>query len=186
VNWVTPDFALGSASANYSNQDKLINLELAAPRSNFPAISIVPDLYDAPYGQLLPDSSGHLKPEHLPLNPASVQKAGMLLTVLDLNPAQAGVVSSLATNILLPAKADQISVNGQPVNLSIPVQIPVTTTSWIGIREEQSAVLIRIFWVDSLNGVSPQLVLQSDSIGLRSEVARLTAYHYRGGSPVPL
>jgi hypothetical protein len=183
VNWITPDFALGSASANYSAQDKLINLELAAPRSGFPAITIVPDRYDAPYGQSIPDSLGHLKPEHLPLNPASVQKAGMLLTVLDLDPVEAGTVSSLATNILLPAKADWILVDGQRVNLSGPTQIPVGTNSWIGLREEQTAVLIRMFWVDPLNNVLPKLVLQSDSTGLRSEIARLTAYHYQGNAP---
>ena len=84
TNFVTSDFALASASANYGPQDKLINLELTSTKDVFPAITIVPDIFDAPYGEVeIPDGSGHLKPTHLTLNPASVQKESMLLTLLD-------------------------------------------------------------------------------------------------------
>jgi hypothetical protein len=186
-NYVTPDFALGSASANYGPQDKLINLKLTTTKSNYPDISIVPDTYDAPYGMVVaPDSQGHLKPVHQLLNPASVQKGGLLLTVLDLDPALAGNVSNFATNILLPAKADSISVDGTNVNLSTPTQIPLSEHSWIGVREGQAAVLMRLFRVDALNGVPPQIILQSDAIGLSYGAARITAYHYQGNPAAPV
>jgi hypothetical protein len=186
ANWVTADFALGSASANYGPQDKLINLELNTNKPLFPDITVVPDVYDAPYGMRVePDSQGHLKPDHQPLNPASVQKGGMLLTVLDLDPALAGNVSNFASNIVLPANADSISVDGTNVNLTTPTKIPVTTHSWIGIREGQSAVLIRLFRVDALGATAPVIVLQSDANGLGYGAARLTAYHYQGNAAAP-
>ncbi len=186
-NWVTSDFALGSASASYGPQDKLINLKLATTKQKFPDISIVPDIYNAPYGLVVsPDSEGHLKPDHLALNPASVQKLGMLLTLLDLNPSQGGSISNLATNILLPVQANSISINGKSVDLSRPIQYAVKTGSWIGVRENTSAVLIRMFSVDALNGVSPQMVLQSDAGGVSYGAARLTAYHYQGSAANPV
>ena len=186
-NYVTADFALGSASANFGPQDKLINLALTSGKSLFPDISIVPDVYNAPYGLLpIPDAQGHLKPDHQPLYPASVQKAGMLLTILDLDPALAGKISSFATNIIIPAGADSISVNGQDVTLSKPTQIPLSTSSWVGVREAQSAVFIKVFNVDPLGSSTPQLVLQSDAAGLKYGAARITAYHYQGNAASPL
>jgi hypothetical protein len=105
---------------------------------------------------------------------------------LDLNLLEAGPVSNLATNILLPARAEWTSVDDKYVKLSSPIQMPVSTNSWIGIREGQSAVLIRMFFVDALNGIAPQLVRQADSSSLSYQVARLTAYHYRGTSGQPV
>lgn len=186
-NYVTADFALSSANANYGEEDKLINLDLASNDPLLPNISIVPDVYDSPYGTVIaPDNGGHLKPAHQRLYPASVQKGGMLLTVLDLDPADAGSVSSFATNIIIPAKADSISINGEMVNLATPARITLSTRSWVGIREGQSAVLIRIFTVDSLGAVAPLLVLQSDATGLKSGAARITAYHYQGNTTHPI
>jgi hypothetical protein len=182
-NFVTTNFALGSASANYGPQDKLLNLELASTKDPFPTITIVPDKYDAPYGDVIShDKTGHPKPTHLPLSPASVQKAGMLLTILDLDPSQAGAVSSLATNVLLPAFADSLSVNGKNVDLTNVTQIPVDTTSWIGVREGQTGALIRCFAVDALGSSSPKIVLQSDANGIPFGAARITIYHYSGNS----
>jgi hypothetical protein len=186
-NYVTADFALGSASANYGAEDKLINLDLASNDPLFPNISVVPDVYDSPYGTVIaPDNGGHLKPAHQRLYPASVQKGGMLLTILDLDPADAGSVSSFATNIIIPAKADSISINGETVTLTTPRQIALSTRSWVGIREDQSAVFIRIFTVDPLGTVVPRLVLQSDAAGLQSGAARITAYHYQGNATHPI
>ncbi len=110
----------------------------------------------------------------------------MLLTLLDLNPSQAGAVSSLATNILLPVDADSISIDGREVSLRQPIQMAVTTNSWIGVRELSGAVLIRMFSVDPLNGVGPRIVLQSDSTGLGYRAGRLTAYHYQGNATDPV
>ena len=181
TNFVTSDFAFASASANYGPQDKLINLELASAKEPFPEITIVPDKFDAPYGQLTTlDGSGHPKATHLALSPASVQKAGMLLTLLDLDPSQAGAVSSLATNVLLPAFADSLSVDGRNVDLTQATQIPISTNSWIGVREGQSGVVIRCFAVDALGSSPPTMVLQSDANGLPFQTARLTIYHYSG------
>jgi hypothetical protein len=186
-NYVTADFALGSASGNFGAQDKLINLDLASNDPLLPNISIVPDVYDSPYGMVInPDTQGHLKPEHQLLNPASVQNGGMLMTILDLDPAAAGNVSTYATNIIIPANADSISVNGQTVTLTTPTQHVLSTKSWVGIREGESAVFIRIFAVDPLGTVAPRLVLQSDAGGLAYGAARITAYHYQGNAAAPI
>ena len=181
TNFVTGDFAFASASANYGPQDKLINLELTSAKDLFPEITIVPDKFDAPYGQVETlDGTGHPKATHLALNPASVQKAGMLLTLLDLDPSQAGAVSNLATNVLLPAFADSLYVDGKKVDLTKAIQIPLSTASWIGVREGQSAVLIRCFAADALGSTAPEMVLQSDANGLPFRTARITIYHYFG------
>src|ERR1700740_3485959 len=79
-NWITQDFTLGSASADYSTVDKLINLELGSSSTGrMNPIIVVMDQFDSPYGEVVTNEGGHLKSSHLPLTPACVQKRGMLL-----------------------------------------------------------------------------------------------------------
>ena len=117
-NYVTPDFAAGSASGHYGTHDKLINIELANQR-DLPVIYVAPDAIDHPYGKLKSkDRSGHLKPVHAPLNAASVQHKGALLTLLDLDPSALAETGSFATNVVVPAGADALVLDGKPVKVS--------------------------------------------------------------------
>jgi hypothetical protein len=51
TNYITPDFAIGSASHLYGPQDRLVSASLASAK-DLPCISIVPDVLDAPYGKI--------------------------------------------------------------------------------------------------------------------------------------
>jgi hypothetical protein len=178
-HYITPDFAIGSSTSNYGPQDKLIAVELASDET-WPAISVVPDLTDQPYGKLKKtDRSGHNKPVHLPLYPLAVQEKGSMLALLDLNPSREEGVTSLATNVILPANAE-LSLDGQRIASGKEFEKAVKLNSVIGVRHGNAAVAIRMFRVDGAGGQDPKLFLKADKPGLKYGAARLAAYHYAG------
>ena len=178
TNWVTPDFTVGSSTQNYSKQDRLVNIEMASTKAFFPSISIVPDVYDSPYGfAVAQDPSGHITAHHLKLSPVPVQDGADLLVGLNLNPTQVSGYTSYATNIILPALADGIYLNGSKIDLSASTRVGVPANSVIAIREGDSVVLIRYLVSDFWNGTGPQIYLQSDTTGLKYGAARLSIYH---------
>ncbi len=171
--FLTPQFALGSTTGDHSPQDKLINLELATAKEGFPAITVVPDPLDEPYGKSKkPDRSGHNKPFHLPLHPTTVQEEGTLLLLLDLDLSKESD-PSIATNFILPAGADEIRFGGERVRLKEGMaQMAVSGTvsgSVTGIREGNAAVAIRVF--------TGAVALKADAIGLKNHAARLVIEH---------
>jgi hypothetical protein len=172
-NFITPDFTLGGATGSYDSQDKLIAGELAGLS---PVMSIVPDQFDAPWGKVeSKDSSGHEKPTHLPIDPVTVQNQGVLLSLIDLNLSSKTANSDLGTNLILPAHADEINVDGQRIDLSQPFKQPVESTPTVGVMMGHGAIAFRFFhWDDCTDG---QTVLQSDSVGLKLGALRLTHYH---------
>lgn len=179
-NYVTPEFAAGSASGHYNTHDKLINIELAA-REELPAIYIAPDITDAPYGRRkFRDRSGHGKPVHAPLNAVSVQDRGRLLVLLDLDPSKLDATGSFATNVVLPARADQLLLDGKPRAARAPFEAAGRVGSTAALRAGQAAVAVRIFAADGAAGQEPRVVLQADPDGLSYGAVRLTVYHYRG------
>ena len=182
--YLTPNFALGSTSTNYGPQDKMVNLLIASTK-DLPNITVVADDSDAPYGKKTArDSSGHSKPHHLQLNPVAVQNRGTLLLLTDVQGGKRAApdATSLATNILLPARADAITVNGVPIAVGKPFTHPVAGGDVIGVRAGRVGVALRIVRATGLDGQKPTLVLQADTDGLRYGVARLTAYHAHGSN----
>jgi hypothetical protein len=168
--YLTPDYAIGHANGDYNAQDKMVSIELASEKENFPAITIAPDTTDQPYGKLkTKDRSGHNKPKHLPLHPEAVQEKGLLRAVLNLDKS-----ADLATHIVLPARADRIVLDGGIVKADQPFEKTGGPASVVGIREGNAAVAIRIFHAD---GDQPRFVLQADPEGLRWGAARYTVYH---------
>jgi hypothetical protein len=172
--YLTPDFAIGSANGDYNAQDKMISVELASTKENFPAITVVPDLTDQPYGKLKSkDRSGHSKPTHPPLHAVVVQQKGMMRAVLNLDKSP----KELATNILLPAAADRIALDGDVIEAGKPFRKEGGPSSVVAIREGNAGVAVRIFHAD---GEKPRFVLQADTEGLRWGAARYTVYHGAG------
>jgi hypothetical protein len=180
TNYLTPDFAIGSASASYGPQDKLIAVELGS-RKELPVISVVPDVFDAPYGKFKSrDRSGHSKPRHPPLRPAVAQEKGAVLALLDLDPRAEKEIETLATNVLLPARADLVTLDGKTVDAAQPFELAAGPQSVVGIREGHAAVAIRIFSAQGCGGQKPAFRLKADAEGLPWGALRYTVYHYRG------
>ena len=181
--FITPDFSAGSSSGWSGAQDQQIAVQLAQTpeeltSSHLATISVVADSMDAPYGKLLQkDRSGHNKPNHLRNNLAVVQHEGIILALIDLSPGlTAEPVTSVATNIVLPLRARQIVLDGQPVQAGS--QMPAKMTSVVGIRHGDAAVAVRIFAVDGLGGQQPTLAIKTD--GAQWGAGRIVAYHYQG------
>jgi hypothetical protein len=179
-NYITPQFAIGSANGDYGPQDKMIEIELASAK-DLPGISVVPDVFDAPYGLVRTrDRSGHNKPTHIPLHPATVQHKNVLLTLLDLDASHEKETASLATNILLPAQADRLMLDGKSLAAGQIFQQPARLNSIIGVREGSSCVAARVFHADGAGGQEAVFRAEADPDGLQKGVARYAVYHYRG------
>ena len=180
-NYVTPDFAIGSAGGgDYGAQDKMIGVELASPKK-LPVLAIMPDATDSPYGkEKTLDKSGHPKPTHLPMRPVCVQEKGTVLAMLDLDTSGVPETRSIATNVLLPAAADAITLDGRRVSTAAEFEQPAPPDSVVGVREGNAGVAIRVFHADGLGGQKAAVVLKADAAGLKEGVARLAVYHYRG------
>ncbi len=185
TNFITPDFTIGSASRSYCSHDRLVVAALASAKK-LPVISVVPDMSDSPYGKFTEvEKGGHKKVHHLEAVISAVQQKGQVLAIYDLAPplAKSDVesVKSVATNVLLPLKADSITVNGAPVAWANGA-VPVPPDSVICVREGKGAVAIRLF-ADAAPGATVSYFLKND--GEAWDAARLVAYQYQG-APVKL
>ena len=190
--YITPNFAIGSASRYYCQQDRPVSVHLASSKK-LPILGLIPDAFDAPYGKVqVVESSGHTKIEHLKYAISAVQEKGALLTLLDLGPgitdeANAGLpVTSAATNLILPYLADGIYLNGIKVTWSQSV-IALSSQSTVGVLEGTTGVAIRLFHADAAqSGVTPTYYLKNDGKNFTDfPSARLVAYHTSGSAPVP-
>jgi hypothetical protein len=105
-SWIGKDVSIGCTSGDYNAQDKLFNATFAGSAGST-QMSVVPDIFDAPYGLVKnPDKTGHMKPTHLPLHAACVESAGIALFTLDLDPSAVPAdAKGFATNLLLPGEA---------------------------------------------------------------------------------
>jgi len=168
-NFLTPDFAIGSTTGDHSPQDKLINIEMATSKEGFPAITVVPDTFDEPYGKSKRlDKSGHSKPVHLPLHPTTVQQEGTLLALLDLDLSKE-TAESVATNLILPAEADEIRFAGERATIKAGLDREAGPGVVTGIREGNAGIAIRVF----TSGVR----LKAEAAGLQYHAARLAINH---------
>jgi hypothetical protein len=151
--YYTPDYAIGSTSADYGNdtndQDMLLTAELASgPASAI--ISVLPDYLDAPATAV--GEGDFTKVTHLPLAPAAAQKGGAMLSLLRIPAKDPGYVDknmmpipvvNLSTNVIFPAQADELLLNGMPANLTAdtPVASLPTVTARVGTGAVAVAVI---------------------------------------------
>ena len=177
--WLTPDFTIGSACASSGPQDKPICVELTSARK-LPVLSFVVDALDAPYGLVRStDRGGHSKPHHLPHLSATVQEQGFLLALIGLSPAvREGEFTNLASNLVLPVRAGQLVLDGQPVDTTGPFALAATAHSVVGLREGNAAVAVRIFSAEGCAGQTPSWRLEFD--GNDPGAGRLMVRHYVG------
>jgi hypothetical protein len=179
-HFLTRDFSAGSASGEYNAQDKYLNIELASSK-DLADITVVPDKQDNPYGKVKSkDRSGHSKPTHIAPHATSVQDRGLVLTLLDLDASREGELASLTTDLVLPANADSISLDGHAIDAKSPFKKDATAKSVIAIREGNAIVVLRIFEADAASADHATFVLQADKDGLKYDALRYTAYHYQG------
>jgi hypothetical protein len=177
--FITPSFALGSSSFFYEHQDRQISLMLNSAKK-LPVISVVLDPFNSPYGKvtILETHGGHRKVMHLRNEISAVQEEGAVLALIDLaSEATKRIGGSVATNVILPLKADGLYLEGKPVTWEKDT-IPVPADSVIGIREGRAAVAIRIFLADGAMPDHPMSYLKND--GARYGAGRLVVYHSRG------
>jgi hypothetical protein len=121
--FVTPDFAMGSTSADYgsleNDQDELVRAELpGGPDTS--AIVVLPDYLDSPGAQI--KAGAFKKVTHMPMSPAAAQHGGEMLVLLRVPAKDPKYRSpdgkplplvSLATNVVVPADAEEILVDGE-------------------------------------------------------------------------
>lgn len=178
-NYITPSFALGTSSFFYEHQDRQVSLMLNSPK-NLPVVSVVLDPFNAPYGKvrILETHGGHYKIMHLRNEISAVQEKGAVLALMNLaSEAAKKIGGSVATNVILPLQADELSIDGKPVKWGREA-LPVSRDSVIGIREGRAAVAIRLFHADPAMEGHPVFYLRND--GARYGAGRLVAYHSRG------
>lgn len=181
VNYVCRDFSLSSANGGaYGPQDKLIAMQFAS-KKDLPTVCVVPDVFDNPYGKVRQkDKSGHEKPRHEPYSPTVIQSKGTLLALLDIDAGPAKNAESLATNILLPTRADLIvcdDVRFQPRSANVT---DISSHPTIGVLEGQTGLAVRIFRADGPGGRA-RITLSAEPAGLKEGACRLAIYHFQVG-----
>jgi hypothetical protein len=141
--YVTPDFALGSATADYPvNGNIELDLTTAASLVSSPMtplLAVLPDWLDAP---LTPIAAGDFtKATHLPLDPALVQKRGDLL-LLERVPAQDPMYGvplvNLTSNLIAPASVDAVLVDGKMID---PTQAGSASARPVLVVQNQTGVI---------------------------------------------
>lgn len=189
--YMTRDLVIGGANKYYEPQDRPISIELAS-KKNLPVMTVTVDSFDSPYGKArIVDACGHSKPFHWPLNPTCVQEKGTMMILAALNPAgikswergrrdKAVPVESLATNVILPARADSVLIDGKTVSPKAPFEIEAGPGSVVGVREGKAGVAIRVFAANGCAGFDPAYKLQAEAHGLESDAFRYSVYHYQG------
>lgn len=183
INYITPDFSVGSIGQDYGLQDKTINIELKSSKRNFPQISIFSDLNDNPYAFFrLMDPYGNTNAGHYAFHPSIVQDKGNLLAILDMDTRPFPQTGMFETSLLLPSQADEVVLDGQEVTTVAPFSKMVGNKSVLGVREGTVGMAVRLFDATGCQGQTPMKVLQADNVGLQKNVARLTIYHYKGSS----
>jgi hypothetical protein len=194
--YVTPDFAIGSASADYStneanDQDALLLAEFMADFKT-PVMTVIADYLDAPGARV--GEGDFVKVTHLPMAPAAAQKGGTVLALLRV-PARdpkytapdgaAAPLVSLATNIVFPATAEVI-VDGNVVDTTKDTVLTGTPT--VAVHLGTGVVAARIVSASGLECPSGAGVVASTSPDVHIKplaaatttagaTARLVVYH---------
>ena len=179
--YVTPGFSVGTASGDHGPQDRMYAVYFANEK-DLPGIGIEPDPYDAPYGlpeQQSKDSSGHTKPNHLPLHPLFLQKNGSVLAMLDLDLTDAKIKNSMATDIILPAKADEVRLKDKLVDVNKLSSLDAAPNDTVGIRVGTSCHAFRFVHVDPVSGKAPVFQMKAEDLPRSKGAFRFVVYHFQ-------
>jgi len=179
-NYITPDFAAGSASAFTGNQDREVSIEFKTAKK-LPIISFGVDPFDAPYGKVKVRDGAHSKARKFKDIIACVQDKGAILAVMDVSPEVEGnEFENIATNIVFPVKADAVYIDGKKVAGDKPFTQELTKDSVLVVCEGKAAVAMRIFEADGVQGQAAHFMAKYD--GNEWNAGRLVAYHYVGAN----
>jgi hypothetical protein len=175
--YITDDFAMGCSSAPASSYDKKLTFEFATAKQ-LPTIWVVPDIFDSPYGRVKGRNGQPLHPSHLIEQIAAVQEKTCLLALMNLRLHLRGnSVPQVATNVLFPATAEEVVLDGKRVATDKPFEMKLNFGSTLFVRDATAVIAIHLFDVDGIAGQQPSLVLKFD--GNPWNVARLVAYQFR-------
>jgi hypothetical protein len=179
--WVGRNVALGCTSGDYGPQDKLFSATLAGAAS-LPQITLGPDILDAPYGLVRnPDRNGHRKPKHPPLHAACVERDGIALVTLDLDPsAVESRPEGFATNVVLPSAAE-IAIDGAHQAIAAGKTVALNEKAVVSATMGDATVSIRLVHVDTLSGQRLAYTLVADEVGLAHGAIRLKVSHLPAG-----
>ena len=178
TNYITPDFAIGGASHDYCPYDKSISIQLASKKP-LTDISVVVDDSDEPYGKTqVENPDGHSKPHHLSSRPVTLQNKGLLLATFIAAPDKKHPSPFLATNVLLPLAAEEISIDGERVEPGSLGEWFLTEKSVVAVREGDALALVRVFLAQACKGERARLSLKIDAAGLKYKTARLVIAHH--------
>jgi hypothetical protein len=196
--FVAADFTLGSTSADYStsrtsDQDQMIRAQVGtSPRT--PAIAVIPDYLDHPGTKV--QAGDFSKVTHLLMRPASAQAGRALLTLLDVDAGPPAYVDrhgaplplvDLATNVTFPATADQLALDGAPLDPSNDQVVSAHPT--LTVRAGGGAVAVRVLDASGLecprtdgsieDRTAPELHVRplAKRDRARDATARLAIYH---------
>lgn len=176
-NFVTPEWAMGSTSATFTNvipgqggptpTDRAVNIEIGGI-SGPSTVSILPSAARTPI------SAGHL-----PLFPSVVQHQNMLLAHLDLDPSLVRT-TALSTNILVPLGVADVQLDGHKVQLDRPNVVRGSTDSCLFLRVANTSIGLRVIGADVVHPGPLSVNFELDEDGLRAGVGRLVIQHYKG------
>jgi hypothetical protein len=170
--YITEDFSLGSASADYgtsldSNQDQPI-WGAVGSSAKTAAVSVLPDYLDSPGARVR--RGNFTKLTHLLMSPATVQSKGALLALLRVQAADPKYTDSkdhplplvdLATNILFPADADDLLIDGRPAQRDH--EAPLDSHSTILVRAGGGALAVSILDAGGLECPGPDGAVERHS-----------------------
>jgi hypothetical protein len=177
--YVTPDFALGSASHDYGPQDSSVVFGFATAK-HLPPVSLTAGFFDDPEGLKSGPRARHF---HFPMRPTTVQREGSLLVLLDPTPGipRGQAPEGAFTQLLLPAKADKILLDGVPIAVAQPFTTPARAGSVLLIQEGKSALAVRVLSGEALTGAPAVIKLEADAAGLKKGIVWLTVVHDQSG-----
>lgn len=186
ITYLTPNYALGTAGADfqsYPNYDVFTALQVNSDLPSIAQVTVIPDIFDSPWGKDKRYLSRTGKATHITGSPVNVQKEGLLLQLLDLNPAahKRKEMPTVATNIVMPANVDAVFLNGESMDVTTAFSLPSGPQDVVGFREGGAGFAVRLFEAEGIAGSQPRWILQRDGEGLNHDAFRYTVYHYEGG-----
>jgi hypothetical protein len=190
--YLTPDFTLGTSSADYttssSNQDEPFAAQLASSADQA-LITLLADYLDAPGASI--QAGDFTKVTHLGSNPVAVQKKGEAL-ILQAVPAKnpeytasdggALPVVNLSTNVMFPSDADSIVFRGRPVYLDGGIASSSSGSPTLMVQVGQGVVTVTLISAGGVECPSDAGVLAVTS----APTSVLGAYDAGMSPPLPL
>jgi len=138
------------------------------------------DQFDNPYG--VADNGKEVHYAHLYQRPCAIQNNNVVVHTffaenIDFKSP------SLASNILIPLLAEQLTINGVPLNITeffTPKNVTLTIGDTFGVRGPNAAAFIKILFSEGCGENPPTIVYQSNPLGIDINTSRISVYHYHG------